>query len=146
MYPACLVFPSSVRVMVAVTCQPADMLSAVMSVKCFHAILGEDSVSCGCEITHTFKNTPLLTGIFIALMSWGFAGVSGPKVMLSPASSQPCCSSLFCWKSLPDECQMEEPLGTGTLFQPLEMILLLESLSGAGGPGWPLLFHVLFEH
>lgn len=52
----------------AVTCQPADMLSAVMSVKCFHAILGEDSVSCGCEITHTFKNTPLLTGIFIDVL------------------------------------------------------------------------------
>lgn len=135
--------------MAAVTCQPVGMLSAVMSVKHFHAVLGEDGVSCGCEITHAFKNTLLLTDIFIALMSWGFAGMSGHKVMLSPASSQPCCSSFFCWKTFPDESQTEEPclcsLALEHLFQPLEIIVLLESLSGAGDPGWLLLFHVLFE-
>ena len=87
-----------------------------------HTGLAGDDVSCGCEIMHAFKNTFLLTDILVALTSWGFAGMSACKVMISHASSQPCSSSLFFpWETLPAgemEGQCLYPLALKRSFSP----------------------------
>lgn len=44
------------------------------------------SVSRGCEIMPAFKKTLILADTLVALRSWGFAGVSGCKVLFSHAS------------------------------------------------------------
>lgn len=100
---ACLIVTITLTLQGKMTNQIVDMLSAVMSVKHFHAIFAEDSVSRGCKITCAVKNTLFLADIFVILMSQGFAGMSGHKVMYSPASSHLCCTSFFFWKSLTEE-------------------------------------------
>lgn len=115
--------------------------------KHFHPVLAEDSVSCGCEIKRAFKNALLLADVLVALTSQGSTGMSGCKVLLSHASSQLCSSSLFCWKSLPWKGEMEGQCpysGTETLFQPLEMFMVLGSFSQADNLGWALLLHGCF--